>query len=111
MSYRIQLNPALADVNPVWASFGPDMEGSYPTSGGNADGTGWDRVIDRTQDGVDVVNSVWCLINPSRPGCNPNAASNNAANQSNPGTSSVPQWVWILVALVLIVLLVVLIKK
>ncbi|MEL6660950.1 MAG: hypothetical protein AAFY48_18715 [Bacteroidota bacterium] len=111
MSYRIHVNPALANVNPIWASFGPDVEGSYPTSNGNAGGTGWDRTIDRAQDGIGVVNSLWCLLKPNRPGCNPNITSNSQGAQPPVATNTVPQWVWIMVALMFFVLLVILIKK
>lgn len=112
-------NPALDNlvgVNPIFTGgngpqygirFNPsDVTGSGSGGGAPTGGTGWDRWNDRIQDGVGTVGDVLCLLNPDRPGCNPQAAGTNPD-----GTQPTPTWVWILVALVVVVLLITLLKK
>ena len=106
--YVINVNPELAYVNPVWAGFGPDVESTTAGAGG---GTNWDRVVDRTQDGLGVINGVLCTINPNRPGCNPNAPAAGGNNGGVVQDNVVPTWVWIMIGLFMLTLLVVLIKK
>lgn len=73
--------------------------------------TNWGNIGDAIGAGIGVVDDVICLIDPDRPGCpgDPNAAPDTIVN--NYTTQSVPEWLYAVLGLMVIVVFYLLLKK
>lgn len=86
-------------------------KGSNSAKEGGRNSVDWDNIYDSINGGVATAGGVFCLINPSRPGCpgDPNRSPDTVIqNFGNQGSSV---WIYVLLAIVLIVGLILLLRK